>query len=109
MTTMKRPFLKLRLTTNDITSRAVAIIERWKRGRSASTHLPRAIVIYEGLLNGDLKPLLDEFPLLANGIMHNTTPTFELKMRDYGDAPVIEYVEEDDAEKLANFKNAFGR
>lgn len=61
-----RPFIKVRLSDTKDAHEAYNMLEKWKRVRSLSQHLPRAILLYAGLLKGNDKLLGEYFPFVLN-------------------------------------------
>lgn len=90
---MKRPWVKVRLSTRDVAQRAVAVLARWVRGNTCAPNLEKAIVLYDALSKGDLTLLHEYFPMTRHG-MGTGQGTYVPPKHDYGDVGEVEYVEQ---------------
>ena len=99
-----RPFIKERLSDNEEAWSAVAVLQMWRSVRQLSQNLPRAIRLYDALLQGDVSFLRSYFPGLAIGAGIGTPlPTsFQLK------AAVVTQVKRTDEEDLEDAGSLLG-
>jgi len=104
---MKRPWVKVRLSTRGIAQRATAAIARWTRASKCAPNLEKAIVLYDALSKGDLTLLHEYFPMTRHGVGAGQGMYVPPK-RDYGDVGEVEYVEQTEDQKLDSFRNGFG-
>lgn len=95
-----RPFIKARLSDTIEAHEAAAIVEAWRKLRTMSQHLPRAIRLYAALLQGDDSVLAEYFPFVTR--IATTRPAMlQQPARQLGrPAPVVALVEQSDQDKI---------
>jgi hypothetical protein len=61
----KREWIKVQLGDDQESRHAGDIVALWKETRRAAQFVRRAVIIYHGLQAGNLEPLFEDFPMLA--------------------------------------------